>query len=222
MPKTNLVRPSRDGDQFHYLWAARRCLQLLSARTDLVVISIEGSSPKESACESSASAGEEVIDIAEYFGNEDIRKARLVRYMQLKHSTLRATEPWTASGLERTVKGFARRYQQLLQAFSADVLSSKLEFWFVTNRPIASDFAEAVADTAAGALPRHPGELQKLERFTGLSGTALAAFSKLVRFEDRQDDYWDQRNILFQDVQGYLPDADVDGPLKLKIGRAHV
>jgi hypothetical protein len=43
MSKTNLVRPSRDGDQFHYLWAARRCLRLLSAQSDLVAISIEGS-----------------------------------------------------------------------------------------------------------------------------------------------------------------------------------
>src|SRR5438270_11898730 len=118
MSKTNLVRPSRDGDQFHYLWAARRCLQLLSAHDDLVAISIEGPSPGERAGESSAIAGEEVIDIAEYFGSEDFQKARLVRYMQLKHSTLHATEPWSASGLENTVKGFVKRYQALLQTFS--------------------------------------------------------------------------------------------------------
>ena len=74
----------------------------------------------------------------------------LVRYMQLKHSTLHATEPWTASGLEKTITGFAKRFRELRQTFSADVLGSKLEFWFVTNRPIAMDFAEAVANAAAG------------------------------------------------------------------------
>ena len=31
----SLVRPSRDGDQFHYLWAARRCLLLLSPEQGL-------------------------------------------------------------------------------------------------------------------------------------------------------------------------------------------
>jgi hypothetical protein len=96
------------------------------------------------------------------------------------------------------------------------VLASKLEFWFVTNRPIGTDFTEAVADAAAEASPRHPNKLEKLERFTGLQGDDLAALSKLLHFEDRQDDYWDQRNILFQDVSGYLPDADFDAPLKLK------
>jgi NACHT domain-containing protein len=216
MSKTNLVRTSRDGDQFHYLWASRRCLRLLSAKDDLVAISIEGPSPGETIHEPSTAAGEEVIDIAEYFGSEEIQRARLVRYMQLKHSTLHATEPWTASGLEKTVKGFAKRYQELLQMLSAEVLASKFEFWLITNRPISSKFAEAVADVATGAAPRHPGELKKLEEFTGLEGELLAAFSKLLHFEDRQDDYWDQRNILFQDVSGYLPDADVDGPLKLK------
>lgn len=74
-------RFSRDGDQFHYLWAARRCLQLLSIQSDLLAISIEGSSRQESGSESPARAGEEVIDIAEYFGSEEIKNARLVRYL---------------------------------------------------------------------------------------------------------------------------------------------
>lgn len=214
--RTNLVRPSRDGDQFHYLWAARRCLQLLSMQSDMVAISIEGPSPDECADAPPSSAGEEVIDVAEYFGSEDIQKARLVRYMQLKHSTLHATEPWTASGLEKTIKGFAKRYRELLQTSSTEVLAARLQFWFFTNRPIGRDFEEAVADAAAGRSASRPKELQKLERFSGLSGDSLAPFSKLLHFEGRQDDYWDQRNILFQDFRGYLPDADVDGPLKLK------
>lgn len=216
MSRTNLVRFSRDGDQFHYLWAARRCLQLLSAQSDLVAISIEGPSPDECTGEPPASEGEEVIDIAEYFGSEDIREARLVRYMQLKHSTLHETKPWTASGLEETIKEFAKRYQELLQTLSTDALAAKLEFWFVTNRPVRADFVEAVTDAGAGAPPRHSHELRKLERFTGLIGEDLSAFLNLLHFEDRQDGYWDQRNILFQDVSGYLPDTDVDAPTRLK------
>src|SRR6185503_1911860 len=179
MPKTSLVRFSRDGDQFHYLWAARRCLKLLSAQTDLVAISIEGPSPDESGVKPPAEAGEEVIDVAEYFASEKIEFARLVRYMQLKHSTLHATEPWTASGLEATIQGFSKRYKALLETFAVNDLTPKLEFWFVTNRPIAPVFTEAVADAAAGVSPRYPNELQKLEEFTGLKGPALTAFSRL-------------------------------------------
>lgn len=216
MAKTDLVRFSRDGDQFHYLWAARRCLQLLSLQTDLVAITVEGPSPEEGAGNPAASAGEEVIDLAEYFGSEAIERARLVRYMQLKHSTRHADEPWTASGLENTIEGFAKRYQDLLKTHSADALSAKLQFWFVTNRPIAANIVEAVSDAATGVSSRHPAELEKFERFTGLKGNALSKFLALVHFEDRQDDYWEQRNILQQDVKGYLPEADVYGPLKLK------
>ena len=213
---TNSVRPSRDGDQFHYLWAARRCLSLLSPQTCLVGVSIEGSSPDEFLPVSAPPAGEQAIDIAEYYGDEDVNRARLVRYMQLKHSTLHSAEPWTPSGLENTLTGFSERYTDLLEKFSADDLERRLEFWFVTNRPISSDFIEAVSDAASGTVTRHPNERKKLVRFTDLKGASLSSFCSLIRFEDRQDDYWDQRNILFQDISGYLPDADVDAPTQLK------
>jgi len=36
MSKSGLVRSGRDGDQFHYLWAARHCLRLLLATLGLV------------------------------------------------------------------------------------------------------------------------------------------------------------------------------------------
>jgi len=215
MSKTKLVRASRDGDQFHYLWAARRCLRLLSAHSDLIAISIEGPSTKERNNDPPATAGEEVIDVAEYFGSEELESARLVRYMQLKHSTLHATDHWTASGLEKTIRGFAKRYQEFLKTSEAESLASKLEFWFVTNRPIGRNFVDTVADVAAGASPRHPSELKKLERFTSLKGNELVAFCKLLHFEGGQDDYWEQRNILSEEVRGYLADADVDGPLQL-------
>lgn len=216
MPSTNLVRPSRDGDQFHYLWAARRCLRLLMPQTELVAVTIEGPSPTEMVGGSADLAGEELIDIAEYYGDEDLSKARLVRYMQLKHSTLRAAQEWTASGLEKTLKGFAKRYDELLETFTSEELAARLEFWFVSNRPVSADVTETVADAAHGAAMRHPKELKKLEEITGLNGAALSAFCSLIHFEDRQDGLWDQRNILLQDVAGYLPDADVDAPAQLK------
>lgn len=216
MANTNLVRPSRDGDQFHYLWAARRCLNLLSTNSGLVAVSIEGPSLEEQPGALSIEAGEELIDVAEYFGSEDFARAHLVRYMQLKHSTLHANDAWTASGLKKTISGFAKRYGELKKAHPQTDLTDKLEFWFVTNRSISADITEAVIDAATSAAPRHPTELTKLQKFTSLAGSELAAFCGLLRFEDRQDGYWDQRNILFQEVNGYLPDADVDAPMLLK------
>jgi len=216
MPRTNLVRPSRDGDQFHYLWAARRCLSLLMPQTGLVAVTIEGSSPGELPPGSPSLTGDEVIDIAEYYGDEDVGRARLVRYVQLKHSTRHADEAWTASGLKKTLAGFSKRYKGLLERFAADDVARRFEFWFVTNRPISTDVIETVADAASGNALRHPEELKKLEEFTELKGAELSGFCKLIRLEGRQDGLWDQRNILFQDVAGYLPDGDVDAPTQLK------
>ena len=44
MGTTDLVRSSRDGDQFHYLWASRRALLLLDPKSNLHTITIEGPS----------------------------------------------------------------------------------------------------------------------------------------------------------------------------------
>lgn len=210
------VRPSRDGDQFHYLWAARRCLLLLSQNSGLVAVSIEGASTSENELCKSLDAGEELIDVAEYYGSEAVENATLIRYIQLKHSTKHAGEPWTASGLEKTLRGFANRYKALAQPLEAGTLNGKLEFCFVSNRPISSDFLEAVDDAANGAVARHPQNLKKLEKYTGLSGLPLCNFCRLLRIEGNHDGYWDQRNILAQDKSGYLPDSDVDAPILLK------
>src|SRR5437763_16925084 len=87
-----LVRASRDGDQFHYSWAARRCLRLLSPSSGLVAVTIEAASSVEFPNGEAVEAGEELIDVGEYYGSEDITQATLVRYIQLKHSTLHAND----------------------------------------------------------------------------------------------------------------------------------
>lgn len=212
---TNLVRPSRDGDQFHYLWAARRCLNLLLPGSELKAVTIEGASPSETAAGRPIKAGEEVIDVAEYFGSRDFQQAKLVRYVQLKHSTEAPNKPWPPSGLENTINGFAKRYEAVLAAPANNGKRPNLEFLFVSNRPISPGIAAAV-ENAANGLAAKATDLKKLEQYTGLGGAKLSAFCKLLKLEGRHDALWDQRNILFQDVSHYLPDADVDAPTQLK------
>jgi hypothetical protein len=160
--------------------------------------------------------GEQLIDIAEYYGSTELESATLVRYMQLKHSTLRVDEIWQPSGLDKTIRGFAERFEALQKELPDIHLCEKLEFWFVTNRPITADFIVAIEDAAAQSEPRHPGNLKKLETFTSLDGEALATFCRMLRLDGTHDNYWTQRNILFQDVSGYLPNMDVDSPIRLK------
>jgi hypothetical protein len=204
MNTTALVRFSREGDQFHYLWAARRCLRLLLPSSGLVAVSIEGASTQETAPAPGIDAGEELIDVAEYYGSEDIEQAARIRYLQLKHSTQRATEPWTASGPEKTLKGFADRYRALEQRLGAGALQGKLEFGFVSNRPISVDILEAIGDAAAGTDAQHLNELKEIEDFTDLNGSALSDFCKLLHLEGDQEGYWGQRNLLAIDASEYL------------------
>ena len=223
--KFNSVRPSRDGDQFHYLWAARRCLLLLSShdwlaettrRDDLVAISIEGCSPSESNFDSTNEAGEQVIDVAEYFGNENLNEATRVRYIQLKHSTRNPSRDWTASGLNSMLNGFVARYKVLSRQFNADDLVHRFEFRFVTNRPVSKRIKDSIMDATSESVPRHPQEFKNLLNITGLNQSDFSEFAGLLKFEDCQGNYLDQRHSLFDDVRGYLPGVDHEAPTQLK------
>lgn len=208
MPGNDLVRPSKDGDQFHYQWDAGHCLELLPGKGDLVAVTIEGASKNESDA-NGIEAGEQLIDVALYYGSEKRESARLIRYIQLKHSTRHALEPWTPSGLKKTIKGFAARYSQLAELFHEEDVAQRFRFEFTTNRPIDSNLENVLADFRSGVAAQHPGiaELEEKEaiRFFGL-----------FFVEGGEEDIWQQRNLLSEDITAYLPDCDYDAPIQLK------
>jgi hypothetical protein len=158
---SRLVRASREGDQFHYVWAARRCLRLLSSSSGLVAVTIEGASPIEFPDREAVEVGEEVIDVGEYYGSQDITQASLVRYIQIKHSSLHANEVWPPSRLQPTLGKFAKRYKEIRERHGPVLPVGTFEFWFVSNRPIGAAFLETIEDAAAGAGPRLEGFLDK-------------------------------------------------------------
>jgi hypothetical protein len=211
---SDLVRASRDGDQFHYHWAARYCLSLLPGVSDLVAISIEGASAAEGP--GSTNEGDELIDVGFYFGSELLGRARLVRYVQLKHSTKLVEKPWTASGLKNTLEGFSERFAKLRKTFTWDDLKDKLRFTFTTNRPIDEKVIESLKDLAEGSTARHSTVAKTLLRYVkGLDGET-ANFFKLFSVEAGEPDLWNQRNLLFKDIRNYLVEADSDALLQLK------
>lgn len=224
MSGADFVRPSRDGDQFHYNWAARRCLELLPGTSGLVAVTIEGSSSLETAqgthgagvVRPSVEAGEELIDVGLYFGAEDRNTACRVRYIQLKHSTRRADEPWSASGLGKTLRGFGQRFAELTRATSVEDVAQRFRFEFTTNRPIASDVLETLEDLAVGAAARHPRTHATLLQYTELPQPAVAEFFRLFVVDGGEDDLWAQRNLLGNDLRSFLPNADYDAPVQLR------
>lgn len=207
------VGPSRAGDQFHYHWAARRCLALLPENAELVAVAIEGASPDEDA----GGAGEDLIDVAEYYGCEDARHAELIRTVQLKHSTRRTDEHWTPGGLRGTLKGFAERFRMLSEhPRSNGVPPLRLLFQFITNRPVRFDISETVEDAAYDRSPRHQKTFDELKRATELDGHGFADFCRVLEIIGGEAGLQEQRAILIRDVSGYLPDADYDAALEIK------
>ena len=204
------VRPSRAGDQFHYLWAARRCLHLLKPSSDLVAISVEGVSDSETS-EPSEDCGEELIDIAEYFGSEYLSKCTKVTYLQLKHTTLNMGKPWILGDLKKTLKGFYKRYH----AFLAGIKNQEqqlVEFVFLTNRPVADWVHELLKRIKSKRqLPKDAEKWRQIKRY--LSACDDEAYDFLTHFNivDTADGYWEQRNILRQELTGYLSGSDQDG-----------
>jgi hypothetical protein len=156
---TDLVRSSRDGDHFHYYWAARQCLKLLFPGSELAAVSIEGSSPQDpGAADKQAAdddndnhdpAGEYVVDIAEYYGDVAPERASRIVYRQLKHSTEHADQPWTVSGLKKTLKGFGRRFSTLGDVSPS--LRERASFEFVSNRRVDDTVLGALSDIGQGA-----------------------------------------------------------------------
>ena len=209
-----LVRFSRAGDQFHYLWAARRILKLIDPHATLVAVAIEGVSKLEAGDFEATRAGEAVVDLTEYAGNERLEAAAEVRYVQLKHSTQRADEALGAAGLADTLRGFAQRYAAQRRAHG-DPVADKLRFEFVTNRPIEPRVLESVADLVAGDTPRHARTAKALVGYVKLDSEA-PRFWRALQLRGGQGNRHAQQAELHLDVGSYLPGPDIHGPLQLK------
>lgn len=215
MAKQGSVGPSRSGDQFHYQWAARQCLGLLTGQNGLVAVAIEGASLDEG--DASTSIGDEVIDVGLYYGSEDVTAATSIRYVQLKHSSRQAHTPWTASGLKGTIEGFAGRFKELEASLGLDVLANKVRFVFLTNRPMDEDVLEALAEIAAGSTaPRHREIDELLKRYAASAGSNAQSFFAAFSVEASEPDLWEQRNLLSQDLNAYLSEPDTEAALQLR------
>ena len=204
------VRLSRAGDQFHYLWAARRCLRLLLPTSKLVALTIEGVSDSETSS-SNAGSGEEVIDVAEYFGSEELSKCHKVTYLQLKHSTVDAERQWVLRDLKKTLVGFHRRYTAFLSGIESPD-QQKVEFEFLTNRSVA-EWIHALLGRARKRelLPSDTNKWEQIKGYLSTSDEETYTFLERLKITDTADGYWEQRNILTQELSGYLPGPDQDG-----------
>ena len=203
---SDTVRYSRAGDQFHYRWAARRCLGLLDPRSELVCITIEGVSSDESQNDNSET-GEEVVDVAEYYGDSTIKYAKKISYHQLKHSYL--SDPWTLSALGKTLTGSFKRFEIFKQEVE-DATQQSVDFTFTTNRHVARGVHELLGRIRENALvPEDSEQWSQIKGYLNTSDDALAQeFFTSFRIDDANDAHWKQRSLLIEELNGYLAGSD--------------
>lgn len=221
------VRYSHSGHDFHFLWTARRTLNLLNPKSNLVAVSIEGISSRED--KASDEKGLLAIDTAEYYGSEKIEDAQKIKYFQLKYSTVNPNKKWTTAQIsprkvgvaKGTIVSFAVNFKENLAKYGENAVLSKFEYYFVTNRPIDPDIKTLIElNSKNKQYTDLTKEVQKVyNRFfedCGLEETEFKIFLKLLGFLDIQDSRYTQKSELNKEVNKFMPEFDIDAPLKLK------
>jgi hypothetical protein len=197
---TGSVKNSRQGDKFHYRWAARRSLKLLDPNTTLNRIEIEGSEDNELK-------GEDVIDLTEY---SKIGSAELVIYYQLKHSTRSKNGrkiPFRISELSKTLKGFAERFTAQLLDAPPDV-KREIRFAIVTNRKLERKLRSNLSSMST-AQCTDTSFITKLTKATGLNIDHLPNFCSLLDIQDSEGDFQVQDQQLRVELNQIMA-SDVD------------
>jgi hypothetical protein len=211
------VRYRNAGEDFHELWAARRILRLIDSRNDLVAVSIEGISEKE---KSGTKAGLLVLDMVEYFGAEVFQAARKIVYIQLKHSTTKRSEPWSAGELGEVIEGFADRFKELVKLHGKGVVESKVRFQFVTNRPISPNVNSALTLAVNQKGTQLEGRISKtfhtIKEKYGIDDGNFIIFLSLLTLIGKERDRYGQEAALEEDVQRLIPDFDANVRSRLK------
>ncbi|MGW5153208.1 hypothetical protein [Rhodococcus koreensis] len=198
MGNAETVRASRDGDRFHYYWAARRALRLLDFRGDLKVVGVEGLPAGEEV------EGEEVVDVAEYYGGRDAETCTTFRYAQLKHSTMRTEDQIIPSELKKTLEKFAEIYRGQLTKGQ----ENKLQFVFVANRTLNDKARLSLTEIAAGADAfTHAKEAELLRGYMGFGDDTEheAEFCRRFNVDDGVPGIADMEQVLRAELQQFLP-----------------
>jgi len=137
------ARESNAGDDFHFIWSAKKALHLLEPHTDFEALCVEGPNIEDSIIFEDDGNTLLSIDVAEYFGGKKYEDATQIIFSQLKYSTRHGNLPWTLSSLSATtnvkkdnsiIQRLAQTYKGFLKKHPKDI--EKLKLKLVTNRAI--------------------------------------------------------------------------------------
>jgi hypothetical protein len=175
------ARGSNAGDVFHELWALRCALRLLSPRTALKAITVEGI-----AAPDSSGYQYDGVDCALFYGNATIEGASALEFLQLKYSTADPMAAWTVARLTSSsgMKGNNSVLRKLAETFvhaSARAASSaKILVCLVSNQPIDPAVIDTIRGIQRGDMTSEP--CARFVEASGLTGDKLQSFLRALDF----------------------------------------
>jgi hypothetical protein len=176
--KSDNVRASRDGHEYHEAWTARKAMQLLLGDDHLVGIAVEGLEPKDQTRASPEAV--EVADLTLYYGRgTGFEYADEVDVVQFKYSPTRENAVFSASDAKKTITKFAASYRDYRDTYRARQVKDKLHFKLITNRPINPALTQAIRGLAAGKRLSGKAREQanQFKAAAGLDAKSLTAFA---------------------------------------------
>lgn len=184
------MRASREGHHFHEAWAARRALELLAPKDNLVGIAVEGLSPDDQT--GSDDATDEIADLVLYYGtntNFDDCDAQVI--LQLKYSIAKADAPLVASDMIKTLKKFSLSEVELLKLHSGTGSMAKRFYRVVSNRPFGTHFLDAIEALRTEQKPTDDdvsSQLKQIKRVLKLNPADQANFASRLEFMGEEPD----------------------------------
>jgi len=205
---TDKVLASNEGDEFHIVWTARRCLQLLNPKNDLKAVVVEGVSPKDKATR----GGVLKADTTEYYGSDSYEDATRFVMSQLKYAatTGQKDKAWAAGELEETIAAFAEDFDGKCNEYGEVFVKQKTHYVFVTNRPISNNVLSAlnINYRSCDASQHTKNARERIKKACKLDNSRFELFLKALIFQAREKNRPAQEWEYLKELRGYLPGED--------------
>lgn len=156
---TDPVRASRDGHEYHEMWVVRKSLELLNPNSKLKCIAVEGLAPVDQ--KEAKSQEVEVADVTLYYGGNTFKTADCVKVLQFKYSVAQMYTPVRISDAKKTLTKFSETFKNHISRYGLSA-SEKLQFQFITNRPISNNLLKMLENLCTGA--KNSGKYLSLEK----------------------------------------------------------
>lgn len=205
--RIDTVRVSRAGHTFHERWAARRALQLVFPKDNLVAIVVEGLSPHESL--KLGKEAEDIADLVLYYGSGDtFATCTGQQILQFKYKE--AAEPVTSSYLKKTIKKFAATLREFRVSVTQEEIARKLSFGFVTNAEFSEELWDAISCAKSGGAPTTNSaqtQLQYLKTWCQEEKIEAGDIFPLIEFRASTSDLPSQNRSLRRTVSDWSADS---------------